>query len=107
MKLTESMIKTIIKEEINKIINENDAQTNSGSSKTTQQVLSLFATIAQMANKIKTDKEFAEYAGLEQKFYDFYQSGVDRNLGLSSIQNPDVIPLAAAAARYRLRSGKV
>ena len=95
MILTESTLRDIIKQEIVKIINENDAQSQSNLS---NEVSAIFQKIGSLDASIRADKEYGiEYPKLVQQFVQYYRSGGDSKLVIQS-ENNEVVPLAAVAA---------
>ena len=106
MKLTESQLRTIIKNELKNIIKENEAQPEQQNSGLSDQVQTLFKQIQSLDSKVKADKELgAEYPGLVKRFFDYYMSGNSRSLNLDKVENTVIVPLAAVAG-WMMMHGK-
>lgn len=102
MKLTESMLRDIIKQEITKTIKENE---NEPQSNLKEEVQAIFQKIGSLDASIRADKEYGmEYPKLLQQFIQYYRSGNNSKLVIQS-ENNEVVPLAAVAA-YQMVFGR-
>ncbi len=102
MKLTESALRDIIKQEITKAINENEAEPQTNLTKDIQAV---FQKLGSLDASIRADKEYGiEYPKLVQQFVQYYRSGGNTKLVIQS-ENNEVVPLAAVVA-YQAVFGK-
>jgi hypothetical protein len=98
MKITESQLRNIIKQEVSKIIKENEAQPEQQNSGLDDQIQTLFKQIESLDSKIKAHKEYGmEYPKLVQQFVQHYRSGGGTKLVIQN-ENNEVVPLAAVAA---------
>jgi hypothetical protein len=100
MKLTESALRDIIKQEITKAINENEAEPQ-----LTKEIQAVFQKLGSLDASIRADKEYGiEYPKLVQQFVQYYRSGGNTKLVIQS-ENNEVVPLAAVVA-YQAVFGK-
>lgn len=102
MKLTESALRDIIKQEITKAINENEAEPQTN---LTKEIQAVFQKLGSLDANIRADKEYGiEYPKLVQQFVQYYRSGGNTKLVIQS-ENNEVVPLAAVVA-YQAVFGK-
>jgi len=102
MKLTESALRDIIKQEITKAINENEAEPQTN---LTKEIQAVFQKLGSLDASIRADKEYGmEYPKLVQQFVQYYRSGGNTKLVIQS-ENNEVVPLAAVVA-YQAVFGK-